>query len=240
MAMKSIFFASADRGKTEAGWLHSRHSFSFGDFYDPKRMGFGLLRVLNDDIIDANSGFGMHPHQNMEIVTIVLEGGLAHSDSMGNRGVLEAGDVQRMSAGRGVFHSEINASKTKPGHFLQIWVETNQLELEPEYEQKKISFLDSNNKLLPLVSANHKDALSIHQNAAFWMGSFEPKSRGSFSPANSENGVYLFLAKGKIEVNQRQLVSGDALAITDAKKIDFAAIDPSLVLLIETPLVRKA
>jgi len=152
---------SDERGRAEHGWLHTRFSFSFADYYNPDRMDFGALRVLNDDIIDAGKGFGSHPHDNMEIVSIVLEGELEHKDNMGNHGVIPAGDVQRMSAGSGVVHSEFNASKEKEVKLLQIWIQTKEQNIKPSYEQKSFAKTDKKNKLVRIVSGSKKEGEEV-------------------------------------------------------------------------------
>src|SRR3989344_3753779 len=170
--MKIKIQHSSERGSTELGWLHSRHSFSFGNYYNPRRMNFGFLRVLNDDIVEPGKGFGMHFHDNMEIISIVLEGALEHKDSMGNHGVIKAGEVQRISAGTGISHSEFNHSYKEKVHFLQVWIEPKETSLRPNYEQKRFDL--KNNKLTTIVSGSkNKNTTYINQDAYFLIGNFD-------------------------------------------------------------------
>ncbi|MBI2597726.1 MAG: pirin family protein [Candidatus Diapherotrites archaeon] len=228
---------SADRGVAEHGWLHSRFSFSFADYYNPERMGFGALRVLNDDIIEPAKGFGFHSHKNMEIVTIVLEGSLEHKDSMGNTGVIKVGEVQRMSAGTGVVHSEFNASKKETARLLQIWVYPKEQNIEPSYEQKSFQKKGFENKLQAIVSGNKKvGALYLHQNAEFLLGSFWTGKSFSHTLLGINNGLFVFLIEGKMQVEEEIIEKLDSAEISHAKKIEFYALEKSKALLIEVPL----
>lgn len=235
--MKVNVHKSDDRGVTALGWLFSRHSFSFGEYYNPQRMGFGLLRVLNDDVIDGGKGFGLHPHDNMEIVTIVLEGALEHNDSAGNKGVIRPGDVQRMSAGRGIIHSEYNHSKTESGHFLQIWVETAKRNIQPEYEQKSFGWQDSG-KLIEVVSGRAKtaDKLFMHQDGVFLLGGFDKPAKFSHALKGKEFGLFVFVISGKVSFEKNVLSEGDSAEITGVEKVDFSAEKGAKVLLIEVPM----
>ena len=221
-----------DRGATKTTWLDSRHSFSFGNYYNPNRMGLGTLHVLNDDIIEPGAGFPTHPHENMEIVTIILEGSLEHKDSMGSHGIIHEGEVQRMSAGTGVTHSEFNHSQKNPVHLLQIWVYPKQEDIKPSYEQKK--FYLEKNKLHYIVSQVHNEALHINQDASFLIATIECSSV-SYKP-KSHNGVYIFVIKGEIELEKKKLEAGDAAEITDSTSIEVRSEKESKVLMIEVPM----
>ncbi len=228
---------SEDRGRTEMDWLMSRHGFSFADYYNPKRTHFGLLRVFNDDIVAPSSGFDTHGHDNMEIVTIMLEGQLEHRDSRGNHGILKAGDVQRMTAGTGIRHSEHNPSKTEPLRLLQIWVFPRERNLEPGYEQKTFSENVLRNHFLPVVSPEkNQETLFIHQDACFSLGHFDSGRTASYKWHHPGNGGYLFVASGVIDFKNETLRQGDAAAMTDYSQIDVRATEPSQLLLIELPL----
>lgn len=218
------------RGLTKLEWLRSYHSFSFGEYYDPERMGFGTLRVLNDDTVEGGGGFPPHFHDNMEIVTLVLTGELEHKDSTGGHGKISAGQMQRMTAGKGIQHSEYNASKTAPVHFLQIWVLPRSRNLAPEYEQKE--YLLKPNQFSLIVSPDKSEKiLSIHQDVYFYLGRLEKGSVTEFAP---KQGVYAFLIEGEVQLGEQTLKTGDAATVTGVKKLQVTAHQPSLLLLIET------
>jgi quercetin 2,3-dioxygenase len=222
---------SDSRGSNKLEWLDSKFSFSFNDWYDPTRMGFGVLRVLNDDIVAPGGGFPPHSHANMEIVTIVLEGACEHRDSSGGHGVLHAGEVQHMSAGRGVIHSEYNHSETKPLKLLQIWIEPKQMGIPASYEQKKFDLVK--NKLVRLVDGQKNDgALYIHQSATFWMGEFDEGQKIAF---NSDKGTYVFVIDGEVELLGKTLGKRDAAAVVE-KEISIAVTKPAKILIIEVPM----
>ncbi|QIL90604.1 pirin family protein [Microbulbifer harenosus] len=207
-----LYLRRADeRGKADFGWLESRHSFSFGHYHDPKHMGFSALRVINDDTVAPGAGFGTHGHRDMEIISYVLSGAIAHKDSMGNQFVVPAGDVQRMTAGTGVTHSEYNDSKTDPLKFLQIWIIPNQRGLEPGYEQKAIP---QRGPLTPLVTPDGRDgSLTVHQEAS--MHRLQLPAGASFA-LSAEKGVgYLHLLEGDVEANGNHLSAGDGLGTLD-------------------------
>lgn len=233
--MHSKIHRSKERGRAEHDWLSTRFSFSFANYQNPQRMNFGLLRVLNDDTIAGGGGFGFHPHDNMEIVTIVTEGELFHRDSMGNEGKIPAGDVQRMSAGTGVVHSEMNASKTRPVKLFQIWVFPKEKNIEPSYEQKGFARADKKNKLLCIVSGNKEGALGIHQDAEFFLGEIG-KQKSVFHKILDERGVFVFVVKGKVQVGKEVLNERDSIEISGAEKIELKAIEESEVLVIEVPM----
>ena len=227
--MKKEIYKAEDRGKADHGWLQSRFSFSFADYHDPNRMGFGKLRVLNDDIIAPDNGFGMHPHDNMEIVTIILQGALEHEDNMGNKEILKKGEVQRISAGSGITHSEINASKEKT-KLLQIWIETKERNIKPTYEQNKYEV--KNNEIKTIVSGKKiKNTLSIHQDAYFSIGKFDKNKSLEYKLKTSM--AYIFVIEGNIEIEGEPLSRRDAIGISETDKIDITAKENSEFLIIE-------
>lgn len=208
-----------DRGVANLGWLQSKHTFSFGNYYDPKHMGVSVLRVINDDMVMPNKGFGVHGHRDMEIISYVIEGDLKHDDSSGNSYIVSAGEVQRMSAGRGVMHSEFNASKTDKVKFLQIWIEPNVKGIKPSYEQKKIA---QNGPLTTLVSPNgENDSLSIHQDASISRLILTEDETINLQ-TNARIG-YLHLIKGKITVNDQTFNQGDAFSVEPEQKLNVKA-----------------
>lgn len=230
---------SGERGRTELRWLHSRHSFSFGNYYNPERSGFGLLKVLNDDVVEPGKGFGTHFHDNFEIVSIVFEGALEHRDSMGNHGVIKAGEIQRISAGAGISHSEFNHSAKERVHFLQIWIEPKEKGIKPGYEQKSFSKLKKN-ELIKVISGNKgKDEMYIHQDAHFSIGNFDKSDKAGYKLSNPKNGVFIFVVDGKIKVENKTLEEGDSAEITGAREIVFKAEEDSKILVIEVPPIPK-
>ena len=236
--MKLEVHRSEERGKAEHGWLHTRFSFSFADYHNPERMNFGALRDLNDDIIDAGAGFPTHPHDNMEIVTIVLEGAIEHKDSTGGHGIIPIGDIQRMSAGSGVQHSEFNASKTEPVKLLQIWVIPKEQNIEPSYEQKTFDKKDRKNKLQLVVSGyKEKDTLYTHQNSRYYLGTLGANVKVKHSFKSTKHGVYVFVISGKIRVGNEELSEKDAVGVTETSEFEIEALTKSEVLLIEVPMV---
>lgn len=227
---------SETRGKTHIDWLESYHSFSFGNYYDPDNIQFGPIRVLNDDIIAPGAGFPAHPHNNMEIVTIALEGELAHEDSTGGKGVIRPGEVQRMTAGKGVYHSEYNNSKDKPAHILQIWFIPDKLGYEPGYEQKKYNTSEAENTLLKLVSKKNGDGVvTINQNADLFLSHLDKEKELQYNLFD-ERGVYIFLIEGKLSVNETVLNPRDALKINDEKNITIQAEEKASFILFDVPL----
>jgi len=199
--MEAVIHKANTRGHANHGWLDTYHTFSFGHYYDPDRMNFGALRVLNDDRVEAGKGFGTHPHDNMEIVSIPLEGDLEHKDSMGNRAVIRQGDIQVMSAGTGVFHSEYNLNQDQAVKFLQIWVFPNKKDMEPRYDQISIRDIEQANQFCQILSPSKEDqGVWIHQDAWFHIGNFEAGKGGNYSIKKEGNGVYLFLLEGEAEV----------------------------------------
>jgi len=227
---------SETRGKTHIDWLKSYHSFSFGQYYDPENIQFGPIRVLNDDVIAPGAGFPTHPHNNMEIVTIALEGELAHEDSTGGKDVIRPGEVQRMTAGKGVKHSEFNNSDEKPAHILQIWFIPDKVGYEPSYEQKKYDQAKTKNSLLKLVSKKNGDGIvTINQDAELYKSDLENSVELNYNIAK-EHGVYLFLINGKLSVNDVELNERDALKINNEKEITISAMDNSSFILFDVPL----
>lgn len=235
--MNIIRHKANSRGHADHGWLKTYHTFSFANYYDPERVHFGTLRVLNDDYIAGGKGFGMHPHDNMEIVTIPLEGDLRHRDNMGNEEVIREGDVQVMSAGTGVYHSEFNNDSQKVVKLLQIWVFPNKKNVTPRYDQISIRDIFKKNEFYQVLSPNPDDqGVWIHQNAWFSLGSFDAEKKNVYQLHNEKNGVYLFVIKGKVSINGQVLHERDGLGISDVESIDFTSITESRVLLMEVPM----
>jgi hypothetical protein len=234
----TILHKAASRGDANHGWLHSRHTFSFANYYNAERMHFGVLRVLNDDFVEAGMGFGTHPHDNMEIISIPLEGDLEHKDSMGNIAVIRNGDVQVMSAGTGITHSEYNKNKDKPVKFLQIWVFPNRKNVKPRYDQITLNLADRRNKLQQILSPNADDeGVWIYQDAWFHIGKFEKGFSVDYSIKKSGNGVYAFVLNGDVTIDEIALNERDGLGIWNTDKISIKAnsLDAE-ILLMEVPM----
>ena len=208
---------SEDRGHLDHGWLDTYHSFSFGEYYDPRNMGYRSLRVINEDVVAAGQGFGAHPHRDMEIITYVLEGALEHRDSMGNHGVIRPGEIQRMSAGTGVRHSEFNPSKTEPVHLLQIWIMPDTEGVKPSYEEKKIATEPGKLQLMAAKGASNGTA-SIHQDAEVYVAKLAQGQSVEHDIA-SGRGVYVHVARGAASVNGNALKHGDAIAVEQEPKV---------------------
>ena len=235
--MKKIFHPASSRGAADHGWLKAKHSFSFANYYDSERVQFGALRVLNDDIIAPGMGFGTHPHDNMEIITIPLDGTLEHKDSMDNIGVIETDEIQVMSAGSGVYHSEYNKNKDQSVSLLQIWVFPNKKNVTPRYDQKNIKDLKKVNSFYPIVTPNQNGpGMWIHQDAWFHLGEFDKETRINYNINKKGNGVYAFLIEGSVQIDGESLEKRDALGIWDTEKFELLANQNSRVLLIEVPL----
>jgi len=235
--MKKILHKSETRGDANHGWLHSKHTFSFANYYDPQRMNFGVLRVLNDDKVSGGMGFGTHPHQNMEIISIPLSGDLEHQDSMGNTTVIKEGDIQVMSAGTGVQHSEYNKNKDEEVRFLQIWVIPHTQNVEPRYDQITLKKEDRKNKLQQVLSPNKEDAgVWIHQDAWFNMVDLDADKAVTYDFNLASNGLYLFVLEGSVEVADEKLERRDGLGIFDTQSITLKASEQASVLLMEVPL----
>jgi redox-sensitive bicupin YhaK (pirin superfamily) len=224
---------SAERGHANHGWLDSYHSFSFADYYDPRHMGFGPLRVINEDRVQPGMGFGTHGHRDMEIITYVLEGALGHKDSMGNGSTIASGDVQRMSAGSGVRHSEFNHEKAGVTHFLQIWIEPDVTGIPPSYEQKHFEPEEKRGRLRLIASSDARDgSVKIHQNALVFAGLFDGKERATYQ-LKLDKG-YVHVARGRITVNGHRLEAGDALK-TDGGTIELSDGEDAEALLFDLP-----
>jgi redox-sensitive bicupin YhaK (pirin superfamily) len=220
-----IVRASTDRGRTRLDWLDSRHTFSFGGYFDPNFVGFRSLRVINDDRVKPAKGFGTHSHSDMEIVSIVLEGALEHKDSLGTGSIIRAGDVQRMSAGTGVSHSEFNPSPDEPVHFLQIWLLPERKGLTPGYEQKAFPEADRRNTVRTIGSRDARDgSLTIHQDVVLSFGHLEP-GRGLSVPLPDRRHAWVQVTKGRIDLNGTMLVAGDGAAIAAEPRLDLRAPD---------------
>jgi redox-sensitive bicupin YhaK (pirin superfamily) len=237
--MKQIFYPANARGTNDLGWLKANFSFSFGPYYDPEKVHFGALRVLNDDIIAGGKGFGFHPHDNMEIITIPLSGALEHKDSMGNVGVITAGEVQVMSAGTGVEHSEYNHSKTEAANTLQIWLFPKVRNIEPRYDQKNFNDKLKLNQLTTLVSPekSNNNTLWINQDATFSMGNFEVKKQINYEIKTPGNGVYVFVLEGSVKINDTILNKRDALGVVDISSIIIETEANSRLLIMEVPML---
>lgn len=224
------------RGRAFHGWLESYHSFSFAGWYNPERMNFGLLRVLNDDLVAPGMGFGTHPHENMEIVSIPLSGDLEHADSMGNKAVIRSHDVQIMSAGTGIRHSEYNHSKEDEVRFLQIWVFPKERNIEPRYEQKTFRPEDRENQLQVVVSPEHEEAVWINQDAYFSLGRFGSGKKARYDWQKPGHGVYLFVLEGEVEAAGEILGRRDAVGVWDEDQLDIEIRSDAEFLLIEVPM----
>jgi len=234
--MKTQLQKSDERGHAQHGWLDTYHSFSFANFYDPKKIRFGLLRVLNDDYIDAGQGFGMHPHDNMEIVTIPLSGALQHRDSMGNSSIIKKGDVQIMSAGTGIKHSEFNPSNTEAVTLLQIWVFPKVENIKPRYDQKTFLPETRKNIFQAVVAPDNSEALLINQDAWFSLGNFDLGKSATYKVNKKDNGLYLFVISGTVEVGGQLLNKRDALEITETDSLEIKSNSESEILIIEVPM----
>jgi quercetin 2,3-dioxygenase len=235
--MKTIFHKASERGHVNHGWLNAHHSFSFDSYHDPSKVHFGLLRVLNDDIVAPGMGFGMHPHDNMEIVTIPLKGTLEHRDSMGNIGVIRPNEIQAMSAGSGLMHSEYNHSKTEEINLLQIWVFPKERDIEPRYDQRVFTEEEKNGKFKTIVSpVKSKNTMWINQDAYFSLGKFKADSVTDYAIQNKGNGAYIFLIEGKIKVEETDLEKRDAIGVWETDKITIKILEDAEILVIDVPM----
>jgi len=235
--MDQVIHKANTRGYANHGWLESYHSFSFAGYYNPERMQFGALRVLNDDRVAPGMGFGTHPHQNMEIISIPLQGDLEHKDSMGNTAVIRQGDVQVMSAGTGVQHSEYNKNRDREVAFLQIWVLPDKPNVTPRYDQITLDPEQLENTWFTLLGPKEKhDGLWIHQNAWFHLGEFDNTQTASYSMKESGNGLYAFVLEGSISVGDQNLGRRDAIGIWNAAEVAFHIEEKSRILLLEVPM----
>lgn len=237
--MNTVLHKANTRGHANHGWLDSHHTFSFAHYYDPNRIHFGALRVLNDDIVEGGMGFGTHPHDNMEIISIPLSGDLEHKDSMGNLAVIRQNDVQIMSAGTGIYHSEYNKNKDRKVNFLQIWVFPKKRNIEPRYDQITFKPEDRVNKLQQIVSPSHEDdGVWINQDAWFNLGNFTKGFTTSYSLHQKENGVYAFVIRGEVSINGQPLGPRDGFGVWDVDKLDLSVTSDSEVLLMEVPMIK--
>jgi hypothetical protein len=233
----SVLHKSETRGDADHGWLHSRHTFSFADYYDPERVHFGMLRVLNDDTVEAGMGFGTHPHDNMEIISIPLEGDLEHKDSMGNVSVIRHEDVQVMSAGTGITHSEYNKNKDRRVKFLQIWVFPNRKNVKPRYDQITLNIDDHHNRFQQILSPDPDDeGVWIYQNAWFHLGKFDKGFKADYNLKAEDNGVYAFILNGNVTINDQELTSRDGFGIWDVDKLTVKVDSEAEFLLMEVPM----
>jgi redox-sensitive bicupin YhaK (pirin superfamily) len=225
------------RGNANHGWLNAYHTFSFSSYYNSDRVQFGMLRVLNDDTVAAGMGFGKHPHDNMEIITIPLEGDLAHKDSMGNAETIKSGDIQVMSAGTGIQHSEFNPNEDKQTKLLQIWVFPKVRNVEPRYQQITLNPEDRKNKLQQILSPNPEDeGVWIYQDAWFHLGKFDKDMTLDYDIKKEGNGVYAFVIKGNVTINGTKLETRDGLGIWDTKTLDIQVTEGAELLLLEIPM----
>jgi len=235
--MQMNIHRASERGTANIGWLQTSYSFSFSNYHNPKRMGFGALRVLNDDTFAAGAGFPAHSHSDMEIVTIVLEGALEHKDSSGGHGVIKAGEVQYMCAGSGVTHSEFNHSKTEPVKLFQVWVVPSKQNLPPKYEQKSFEGADMKNKFSMIVSGKkEKGAFHTNQDAVFSIGEFDKGKSISYSATFKGNGIFVFPVSGSVEIGDEKINARDSAEITGSNEIEIKALEKSKVLVIEVPV----
>ncbi len=235
--MKTVLHKANTRGHANHGWLDSHHSFSFANYYNPERMHFGVLRVLNDDIVDGGKGFNTHPHDNMEIISIPLEGDLEHKDSMGNTTVIKQGDVQAMSAGTGVFHSEYNKNSDQAVKFLQIWLFPNKKNVTPRYDQITLANQQLKNQFSQILSPNQNDeGVWIHQNAWFHMGNLEKGFETTYQVKSPGNGVYAFVLEGSVTIEGQILEKRDGFGVWDTNQLKIKADNKAKVLLMEVPM----
>ncbi|MBK6902047.1 MAG: pirin family protein [Saprospirales bacterium] len=235
--MKTVLHKANTRGHANHGWLDSHHTFSFANYYNPERVHFGVLRVLNDDRVAGGKGFNTHPHDNMEIISIPLDGDLEHKDSMGNVAVIRKGDVQVMSAGTGIYHSEFNKNTDKEVKFLQIWVFPNKKNVTPRYDQITLQSGQTKNKLFQILSPNSNDeGVWIHQDAWFHLGELEAGCQETYKIRKPGNGVYAFILDGDLTIEGQALNARDGFGVWDADSISISADSEAKVLLMEVPM----
>jgi redox-sensitive bicupin YhaK (pirin superfamily) len=235
--MNTVLHKANTRGNANHGWLNSHHTFSFANYYDPARVHFGVLRVLNDDIVAGGKGFGKHPHDNMEIISIPLQGDLEHKDSMGNVAVIRQNDVQIMSAGTGIYHSEYNKDVKRSVNFLQIWIFPKETNIEPRYDQRTFKPEDRVNKFQNIVSADkNAEGVWINQDAWFHLGNLKKGFQQDYELKQKGNGVYAFVLEGDITINGQKLNKRDGLGVWDIDKISVTADSDAEVLLMDVPM----
>jgi len=224
---------SQERGRTKIDWLDSYHSFSFGNYYNENNMGFGPIRVLNDDYVHPMGGFATHPHRDMEIVTIVTEGAVAHRDSTGGEGNIRPGEVQKMTAGKGILHSEFNASDIHPLKLYQIWIIPNQLGLNPSYEEIRYDIEEKKNKFLLVASSNHSDGvIFLNQDVKIYLSDLDAENSLDYKTENTR-GIYLHIIEGKVVFDKTELASGDAVMLTEIEKLKITASENAKLLLFD-------
>ncbi|WP_235298136.1 pirin family protein [Portibacter marinus] len=235
--MKTVLHRAETRGHANHGWLDSHHTFSFANYYHPERMHFGVLRVLNDDVVQGGKGFGTHPHDNMEIISIPLEGDLEHQDSMSNKAVIKSGDIQVMSAGTGIRHSEYNKNSDSPVRFLQIWMFPNKKNVEPRYDQITLDDQNLSNNLVQILSPHQDDeGVWVHQNAWFSMGKLKKGWSGQYEIKAKGNGLYVFVIDGKVNVAGEELGKRDGFGIWDTAFVEIEVQNDAHVLLMDVPM----
>ncbi len=236
--MEKVFHEASTRGSSQLDWLHSKHSFSFADYYCPERIHFGALRVLNDDVVKAGMGFGTHSHQNMEIISIPLKGALKHKDSAGHSELINVNDVQVMTAGRGIMHSEYNASETEDVHFLQVWIIPEKKGLEPGYDQRTFPDLNENGQLQLLVApkSSQYNILKINQNAYVYRAKVTSGNILEYRINGNANGVYIFIINGELAIDGEILRSRDGLGVNDVHSLEIKGIVDSVFLIFEVPM----
>jgi redox-sensitive bicupin YhaK (pirin superfamily) len=233
--MKTTFHAAETRGHADHGWLNAKHSFSFASWYNPERIHFGMLRVLNDDIVAGGMGFGKHPHDNMEIITIPLSGALKHQDSMGFSEIIEAGEVQVMSAGTGIYHSEFNPNHDQELNLFQIWIFPNQKQVTPRYAQRKYNL--ATDTFTALVGPQNSGVDTwIHQDAWISMGEFSAETTANYTMKGANNGIYVMVIEGAIQIGDQKLEHRDAIGISEIAQIDIQMEQNSKILVIEVPM----
>jgi len=236
--MKTVLHKANTRGYTNHEWLDSHHSFSFAEYYNPERMHFGVLRVLNDDRVAAGQGFGTHPHNNMEIISIPLEGDLEHKDSIGNVGVIKAGDIQAMSAGSGILHAEYNANGDKEVAFLQIWILPKKENVPPRYDQISIRDIGPNKRFKQILSPNAEDAgVWIHQDAWFYLCELDEGKSETYTIKSEDNGLYAFVLEGECLIQDQKLEKRDGFGVWDVEQIDIKASSKAKVLVMDVPML---
>ncbi|MFI5221933.1 MAG: pirin family protein [Bacteroidia bacterium] len=233
----SIIHKANSRGHANHGWLDTHHTFSFANYYEPDRMSFGVLRVLNDDIIEGGAGFGKHPHDNMEIISIPIYGALAHKDSMGNASVIKESEVQVMSAGTGILHSEFNGNENKKANFLQIWIFPNEKNVTSRYDQKQFDISERQNKFQQVVSPFYdKEGLSIHQDAWMNLANLDKEIALTYQRKKEGNGIYIFIIDGEVKIDDQTFEKRDGIGITDRDSVSIKALSDSQILVMDIPM----
>jgi redox-sensitive bicupin YhaK (pirin superfamily) len=237
--MKSVLHKAETRGHADYGWLDTYHTFSFARYFDPGRVNFGALRVLNDDSVIGGNGFDTHPHQNMEVVSIPLAGALEHKDSMGNVAVIKSGEIQVMSAGTGIEHSEYNKNADEEVKFLQIWIIPNKQNVTPRYDQMSLKNIQKENELFQILSPNRNDeGVWIYQDAWFHLGQLTNGWQGKYKLKGSNQGVYSFIIEGKVTIEGQQLQRRDGFGVLETNEIDITVDEDAILLLMEVPNIK--